>query len=1387
MKRSSIKKKIFLTTFGSILPITSCLTLLSANGNENDWKKWDLDDNLSYYNFDKTLNGTKVNLDEYAIFSKWMQGVNDKKTLFELSLPGTHDSGMWDGSGWAWTFGWPIARTQSLNFNQQLATGIRAFDIRLDSDLNLRHGVTYSKTNFQQTMQTMVEFVKQNPSEFVIMRVKDENFDVHNQALAKKASDNYMKVITDPSINSYLFNPKGEDPFNLDFSLKNLRGKIIIINFWHYLVNLSHIGGFLYDEFIDRRTTQQDVYDNVTPAQKVQLWDAMAVKSSQEPFDEELFVNFTSIAGSARMHPDNYAQIMNPNVMQFLASEEEKITRLGLVYMDFPFVGLNEGIIKRNYYMTDDQLKKGYEFPWNEAMTPPQHIWENSNEFNLSADNFKGYHIDVLIDDVVVKSFDFTNGTKEETLNFGNDFFFKLGSKVKINAYKLTWKNPYYPQRKYNEFNFEITVEKSTYTTEWEIFKKRVEALKNSFQALDSFFTAYLDEKYLNKLNTIIRPLQSNELILDGLINQFKDESSDYNDLLSKLKELKSFSELVDTNEFNNEQLKDSLKNAYKIFNQFEAEKVNNNEFNLKQAIETITSFQTTLEQIIDLNSRIKDINSISEQIAQQNPDYLNLGLQDKINSWNIQDFASAANSVFENLPNNFEVLNQIQSEIETIENSQAQVEQNIAELNKIKSENNLNWDTFKIFSDDITETFQSYNYDKLKQDIKLYFELLELKKQVQQYLDNINVTKQDLMFNRQPLQSQETFNALVETLQNTLNNSQKPLDYDGLQKAFDDVKNEQITLEHNKESYLNKVKSLDNYLISNKQKEILKDKITQTNDITSPEIDNYLDIAKEIEKLNLNDWVKTVSKKELNPTILQLANTTLDSIDIEQIKKIQNQVQDLFSPFAELKALVAKYNSYQDKDYYPYLSPEIQEQFNAQYTNAKNVLNNSKDIQQFKQANEQLNQWDSIINSILKQEENKLVQELNSSDIFNYEKTLIKKDIDELTFKNISNIKQAINLAKEHYANVVNSFNQLKQKSAVIDFLNQSNDLDEFNARRKRADDLKDIILDILKRKEDLNNTYDIYYPTANKVDQDNYNTAKKVLDNLLQTSINAPEISRAFNNYIQAGNKLDNRGELVAQIVNINSEIDKKLNDDELKNNVFYAEVVKKYLASRIKLDVQQLSQYSYTKLESLLNEISKYLLNLDTSIQESIKQWNNYRAFYNSFIFNVKNKDILPNLVTEKDLISNQSQEGFEIKDIVLKPNNTDGNLSIEYQISYNGYSEYKGQIISGFLTTAQVQMRLNLEELLKQIKALEIPKINNEYVTKLQNQQQEQIEKLQNADNLDFNQQEALYKQASDFKDFLIKQIQYLIQLIVQYNELDRVYIEKRAEINNVLNP
>ena len=151
----------------------------------------------------------------------WMQDIEDNRLVCKMSIPGTHDTGAYTGNAWV--------KTQDKNIEQQLNSGIRFFDIRLVHDngiLKLCHAsvIFHDRNLVDNVLKTTVEFLKEHPSETVIMTIKRDH-DLDNDGATK-----YRIALTKALEGDRALIPYMVKSFRADFTLGDLRGKMLIIS-----------------------------------------------------------------------------------------------------------------------------------------------------------------------------------------------------------------------------------------------------------------------------------------------------------------------------------------------------------------------------------------------------------------------------------------------------------------------------------------------------------------------------------------------------------------------------------------------------------------------------------------------------------------------------------------------------------------------------------------------------------------------------------------------------------------------------------------------------------------------------------------------------------------------------------------------------------------------------------------------------------------------------------------------------------------------------------------------------------------------------------------------------------------------------------------------------
>lgn len=99
----------------------------------------------------------------------WMANIPDFFSLSDVTMPGTHNTmALYGGS---------LAECNSWSLSLQLRAGIRFLDIRVRhvrDNLTIHHGISYQYAHFGDVLMDVVAFLKEHPSETVLMRLKEE-------------------------------------------------------------------------------------------------------------------------------------------------------------------------------------------------------------------------------------------------------------------------------------------------------------------------------------------------------------------------------------------------------------------------------------------------------------------------------------------------------------------------------------------------------------------------------------------------------------------------------------------------------------------------------------------------------------------------------------------------------------------------------------------------------------------------------------------------------------------------------------------------------------------------------------------------------------------------------------------------------------------------------------------------------------------------------------------------------------------------------------------------------------------------------------------------------------------------------------------------------------
>lgn len=213
----------------------------------------------------------------YAL-PRWMAGLADATRLDAISMVGTHDSGS--------RFGGDAVATQTLDIPAQLNLGVRVLDLRFKhkgNSLFVYHGIMDQKLGAREAVGQVVAFLKANPSETVLIRMKEEDPGARN-------TNTFEEAFLDQVWNAYQGSFWAGDGMP---ALGQARGRIVILNAFpsRRPYGLRYAGADIQDEYKVR--TNWDLHDK---------W--LKVKAHLEKADatgpgQRMFLNYLSASGGS--------------------------------------------------------------------------------------------------------------------------------------------------------------------------------------------------------------------------------------------------------------------------------------------------------------------------------------------------------------------------------------------------------------------------------------------------------------------------------------------------------------------------------------------------------------------------------------------------------------------------------------------------------------------------------------------------------------------------------------------------------------------------------------------------------------------------------------------------------------------------------------------------------------------------------------------------------------------------------------------------------------------------------------------------------------------------------------------------------------------------------
>jgi 1-phosphatidylinositol phosphodiesterase len=268
--------------------------------------------------------------------NNWMSALNPELLLSQLSIPGTHES-MARNEPFPGT-----AKSQDLTLPDQLNAGIRFIDIRcrhISNVFAIHHGNVYQNAYFGDVLNATMAFLNANPSEAVIMSVKEEYDPSGNTRSFEQTFDSY--VAQNPGM------------WNLDSSIPTLgqaRGKITLFRRFWASSTPKGIDASVWPNNTTFTVGNLRVEDNYTVGDNNTKWSQASSLLNEAPSGSPymLYLTFTSGYQSILGIPNigYVANGLNPKLDSYFSSAAPG--RYGIIPMDFTTTSRPSLIFSKN-------------------------------------------------------------------------------------------------------------------------------------------------------------------------------------------------------------------------------------------------------------------------------------------------------------------------------------------------------------------------------------------------------------------------------------------------------------------------------------------------------------------------------------------------------------------------------------------------------------------------------------------------------------------------------------------------------------------------------------------------------------------------------------------------------------------------------------------------------------------------------------------------------------------------------------------------------------------------------------------------------------------------------------------------------------------------------
>ncbi len=270
----------------------------------------------------------------------WMGALPNSRSLAEITIPGTHDSGALVNNS--------LSQCQNLSIAEQLSIGVRFLDIRLklqSDQLNVYHGIVPQDLNFTQVLESCSSFLSEHPDEVILMSIKQED---DNNAGFPSAIANVIAQNPD------LWYTANKLP-----TLGEVRGKIVLIRrYTDASIGINCANGwadstsFTMNNGVSMKV--QDYYNIGSSSNLNTKWDKIvALANDASKSDKTLCINFTSgytstsILGISIPNITTVSNNINPKLLTYF--EELPQGGYGTYPIDFITPEIASALIATNF------------------------------------------------------------------------------------------------------------------------------------------------------------------------------------------------------------------------------------------------------------------------------------------------------------------------------------------------------------------------------------------------------------------------------------------------------------------------------------------------------------------------------------------------------------------------------------------------------------------------------------------------------------------------------------------------------------------------------------------------------------------------------------------------------------------------------------------------------------------------------------------------------------------------------------------------------------------------------------------------------------------------------------------------------------------------------